>query len=172
MSYYTPMNRKFLFNFVPVNYFGHNKTIVMEKINFSIRINAAPEKVWDVLWDDATYRKWTAAFAEGSHAVTDWSEGSKILFLDGKGSGMVSKVAVNKPNEYMSIEHLGIVKDGTEDTTSDEVKAWAGCHENYTLKNENGSTLLEVDMDITEEFKEMFSKMWPKALQNIKELAE
>lgn len=144
----------------------------MEKLVFSTSINATPEKVWNILWTDATYRKWTAAFMEGSYAVTDWKEGSKVLFLDGKGMGMVSRIAVNRPNEYMSIEHLGEVKDGVEDTTSDRVKAWAGAHENYTLKKNNGQTELTIDMDITEEFKEMFAQIWPKALANVKALSE
>lgn len=144
----------------------------MEKLVFSTSINASPEKVWNILWTDATYRKWTAAFMEGSYAVTDWKEGSKVLFLDGKGMGMVSRIAVNRPNEYMSIEHLGEVKDGVEDTTSDRVKAWAGAHENYTLKKINDQTELTIDMDITEEYKEMFAQIWPKALANVKQLSE
>jgi len=144
----------------------------MEKLVFSTSINATPEKVWNILWTDATYRKWTTAFMEGSYAVTDWKEGSKVLFLDGKGMGMVSRIAVNQPNEYMSIEHLGEVKDGVEDTTSDRVKAWAGAHENYTLKKINDQTELTIDMDISEEFKEMFAQIWPKALANVKQLSE
>ncbi len=144
----------------------------MEKLVFSISITASPEKVWNILWTDATYRKWTAAFMEGSYAVTDWKEGSKVLFLDGKGMGMVSRIAVNRPNEYMSIEHLGEVKDGVEDTTSDRVKAWAGAHENYTLKKINDQTELTIDMDIAEEYKEMFAQIWPKALANVKQLSE
>jgi L-rhamnose mutarotase len=144
----------------------------MEKLVFSISINASPEKVWNILWTDESYRKWTSAFMEGSYAVTDWKEGSKVLFLDGRGMGMVSRIAVNRPNEYMSIEHLGEVKDGVEDTSSDRVKAWAGAHENYTLKKNNDQTELTIDMDITEEFKEMFAQIWPKALANVKQLSE
>lgn len=144
----------------------------MEKINFKTVINAAPEKIWKVLWDDTTYRKWTSAFSEGSYAETDWKKGSKVLFLDGQGQGMVSRIAENRPNEYMSIEHLGEVKNGVEDTSSDRVKEWAGAHENYTLKKVNGKTELSIDMDITEAFKEMFSQMWPKALDNVKKLSE
>jgi hypothetical protein len=104
------------------------KLLCMEKINFSIDINAPKEKVWNVLWNDESYRKWTSPFAEGSYAKTDnWKEGSKVLFLgpDG-GGGMVSKVASNKKNEFMSFEHLGVVKDGIEDTESDSAKGWAG----------------------------------------------
>ena len=106
----------------------------MEKLHYDIAINATPEKVWKVLWTDQTYREWTSAFSEGSHAKTDWKEGSKVLFLDGTGQGMVSKIAANRPNEFMSFEHLGEIRDGNEDTTSEKVKEWAGAHENYTLK--------------------------------------
>ena len=145
----------------------------MEKINFSATINAPREKVWKVLWDDASYRNWTSAFTEGSYAETDnWKEGSKVLFLDPKGSGMVSRVAKNKPNEFMSFKHLGVVKDGIEDTKSEAVQGWTGAMENYTLTDENGKTKLIVDMDSTDEFKDYFLKTWPVALEKVKELAE
>jgi hypothetical protein len=53
----------------------------MEKMNFNISINALKEKVWNALWKDATYTKWTSAFTEGSYAVTDnWKEDSKVYF--------------------------------------------------------------------------------------------
>ncbi len=144
----------------------------MEKLNFSIDINAPKEKVWKTLWEDATYRQWTGVFSEGSHAKTDWKQGSKVLFLDGKGSGMVSKIETVRPNDFMSFQHLGEVKEGIEDTESDRVKAWAGAHENYTLKEVNGKTELLVDMDMTEEYKDMFMQMFPKALQQVKTLSE
>jgi hypothetical protein len=65
----------------------------MEKMKFQTLINASKEKLWDTLWSDESYRAWTSAFMEGSMAETDWKEGSKVLFLDGKGSGMVSRIA-------------------------------------------------------------------------------
>src|SRR5690349_5697086 len=119
--------------------------MVMEKLNFKTVINATPEKIWKVLWNDDTYRKWTSAFAEGSYAETDWKQGSKALFLGEDGSGMVSRIAENRPNEYMSIEHLGEIKNGVEDTTSEKIKNWAGAHENYTLRKVDGKTELIID---------------------------
>ena len=145
----------------------------MEKINFTTNINAPREKVWKVLWDDDSYREWTSAFTEGSYAETDdWKEGSKVLFLSPGGEGMVSKVAANKKNEFMSFEHLGVVKNGVEDIESESVKGWAGARENYTLTDENGKTKLVVDMDSTDEFKDYFTKTFPVALEKVKELAE
>jgi hypothetical protein len=73
-----------------------------------------------------------------------------VLFLDGKGSGMFSMINKNIPNEYMSIKHLGVIKNGVEEinTSSD----WYGALENYTLQTVDGKTQVTVDMDITEEF--------------------
>jgi uncharacterized protein YndB with AHSA1/START domain len=149
----------------------------MIKLHFSITINAQRAKVWSTMLDDVTYRVWTEAFNAGSHYVGDWSKGSNILFLGpdpntGSMGGMVSRIAENRLHEFISIEHLGMVNDGKEDTTSDAVKGWAGAHENYAFKEKNGATEVLVDIDITEDLKEMFEGMWPKALQKLKDLAE
>jgi hypothetical protein len=144
----------------------------MEKKEFTITINAPKEKIWEILWSDKSYREWTSVFAEGSTAETDWKKGSKALFTDGKGQGMVSTIVENIPNEFMSIKHLGEIKNGVEDTESEKVQQWAGAMENYTLKGSNGKTELTVDMDIAEEYMDYFITTWPKALDKIKELAE
>ena len=148
----------------------------MQKLNLSIIINSPKEKVWNTMLEDKTYRIWTETFGAGSHYVEDWNKGSKILFLapndKGTMSGMVSWIKENKLYEYISIEHLGVVENGKEDTTSDAVKQWAGSLENYTFKNKDSKTELLVDMDINDEYKEMFEKMWPDALKKLKELAE
>ena len=87
-------------------------------MEFDIDIDAPREKVWNTLWNKETYPEWTAAFAEGSRAETDWQKGSKVMFLDAKNSGMVSVIAENKPNEFMSIKHLGIIKNGRKFRTA------------------------------------------------------
>lgn len=149
----------------------------MQKFETSIFINAPKEKVWDVLLGAETYREWTKPFNPTSRFEGDWSEGSKILFLgtDENGNnegGMVSRIAKNIPYEYISIEHLGIIENGVEDTTSEKAKAWAPAFENYTLIEKDGGTLMKIDQDLEESYKEMFEKMWPQALKKLKELAE
>ena len=145
----------------------------MERQEYRITIDAPKEKVWKALWDIESYRSWTSAFAEGSTVATEnWKKGSKVLFHDGSGNGMVSRVNENIPNRYMSFKHLGEVKDGVEDTTSDKVKEWAGATENYTLNENDGKTEVVVDMDFNDQFAEMFKDIWPKALKILKELAE
>lgn len=146
----------------------------MEKLNFEIEINASREKVWNILLGKDSYSVWTAPFCEGgtSTAETDWKKGSKVIFSDGGNSGMVSKIAENVPNEFISIKHLGMVKDGVEDYDSDEVKKWGDAYENYTLQEIDGKTLLLIELDIAEDWKGFMSASWPKALQIVKELAE
>ena len=144
----------------------------MERKHFEVTINAPKEKVWEVLWSSKTYEKWTSAFGEGSKVKTDWKKGSKAVFLDAKNGGMVSTIADNRPNEFMSIKHLGTIKNGVEDYESPQTREWAGALENYTLKTVNGKTELAIDMDVTDEYKDYFEKSWPKALSKVKELAE
>src|SRR5688572_23678677 len=149
----------------------------MQKLHFSIVINAPKEKVWNTMLNDKPYREWTTAFNPGSYYKGDWSKGSKILFLGpdpktGEEGGMVSRIAENKPYEFISIEHLGIVKNGVEDTTSEEAKKWAPAFENYTFNEKDGQTEVLVDTDTDEKEAETFSKMWPEALKKLREIAE
>lgn len=144
----------------------------MKKGNFSVKINAPKEKVWDTLWNDESYRKWTSVFSEGSYADTDWKEGSKVLFLSGDGSGMYSQVARNIPNEFMSFRHLGVVKNGIEQPMDEETKQWSGAMENYRLREKDGVTELTTEMDMTDDFADYFEKTLPQALEKVKELAE
>ena len=144
----------------------------MKHLHFSVTINASRKRVWNTMLQDETYRQWTSAFVEGSHYKGSWDEGSKILFLDPKGQGMVSRIVRNKTYEFLSIEHLGFMANGEEDTESDSAKALSGALENYTLTETDGVTEVQVDMDTDEQYKTMFQDMWPKALQKLKQLAE
>ncbi|RYY71416.1 MAG: SRPBCC domain-containing protein [Chitinophagaceae bacterium] len=144
----------------------------MKKQNYRAEIKAPREKVWDILWGKDSYPKWTAAFSENSNVITDWEEGSKAIFTDGSGNGMVARIAEKRVPEYLSIQHMGMLKDGKEIMEGPEVEGWAGAEENYTLKEENGITLLDIDIDVNENWKEYFDKTWPTALAKLKELSE
>lgn len=145
----------------------------MNKKAFSVTINAPREKVWEQLWGKETYPVWTAPFSDGSSVETDnWKKGSKVRFLDAKNYGMVSYVAENIPNEHMSFQHVGYIKDGVEDLDSPEVKSWAGSKENYTLKPVGGKTELTVELDLPDEFMDTFNTSFPAALNELKKLSE
>ncbi|MHA4893312.1 SRPBCC domain-containing protein [Pedobacter sp. PWIIR3] len=144
----------------------------MRKQEYRVTIDATPEKVWNILIGEETYPMWTSVFAEGSQVETDWQVGSKAIFGDGKGSGMVSIIDANIPNKFLSIRHIGELKDGVEDTESEKVKSWAGAHENYTLNTIEGKTEWLIEIDVNPEWEEHFNEVWPKALLKVKEMAE
>lgn len=155
-------------------------TSVMQKMHYSIVINAPREKVYRTMLEDATYREWTSAFSPGGFFEGDWSEGSTMRFVgsDPKHpdqealSGMIMKVNKNIPNEFVSLEAIGVVAGGVDDTTSDMVKEWLGAKEEYTFKTIDGGTELSVDQDTHDAFVEDFSTMWPKGLGKLKEICE
>lgn len=142
----------------------------MQKLQFSETIKAPAGKVWSVLWNDDTYRKWTSVFHEGSYAKSDWKEGSRIEFLSPDGNGMYSTIEKMVPNELMSFKHLGEIKAGKDQPW--ENNGWSGAHENYTLMEDNGNTKLTVELDTDENFANHFKDIFPKALKIVKELAE
>lgn len=143
-----------------------------QKLTYSTTIDAPREVIWRVLLDDATYRDWTSVFAEGSYADTDWQEGSKARFLGPAGDGMVSRIAVHRPNDHMSIEHLGVIKNGVEHLEAGADQGWSGAHENYTLRDVPGGVELLIEMDSTPEYASYFNETWPQALAKVKALSE
>jgi hypothetical protein len=147
----------------------------MQRLHYSIVIDAPKQTVWHTMLDDQPYRDWAGAFMPGSHYVGSWEKGRKIKFLgpdaNGKLSGMTSEIAENRPYEFVSIHHLGIVSDGVEDTQSEEAREWTG-YENYTFQDQDGTTTVLVDVDTADEFIEIMNDSWPKALGRLKELAE
>lgn len=138
-----------------------------EHLVYKITIDGPREKVWSALFDDATYRQWTAVFAEGSYALTDWKKGSKVQFLDVNKNGMLAKIADVRPNEFMSLLHHGEIRRGVEFPNP----TWSG-YENYTLKDASGKTELTIDLDAPESFVGEMNRAWPPALQKLKEIVE
>lgn len=86
--------------------------------------------------------------------------------------GMFSRIKENDKYKFVSIEHLGMIKNGVVDTTSEEVKKWTPALENYTFTEKDGKTEVKIEMDVAEEYESMFEEMWPKALKALKSLCE
>ena len=146
------------------------------KIHFETTIDAPAATVYQTMLDDKTYRQWTEPFCPDSFFEGSWEKGSKILFVgldkDGKRGGMVSHIKENIPNQFVSVEHRGVLDGDTEITSGPAVDSWAGALENYTFTEKEGATLVSVDMDANDEFEAYFSETWPKALARLKELCE
>lgn len=148
-----------------------------ETLHFEITIKAPVEKVWEMMLGPETYKLWTVVFDPTSYYEGSWEEGSSIKFLGASGDGMFSEIAKNDPQKFLSIRHLGIVKNGKEDKESEESKKWGDAYENYTFIDKGGETDLKIDLEMesspeSREMAAMFTEMWPNALSKLKELCE
>lgn len=144
----------------------------MKTQHFDILIHAPRRKVWATMLRSPTYELWTSAFCEGSRFEGSWEEGQKIRFLSPQGLGMEAEIAAHRPAEFVSIRHLGMIDKGTEDSSSEAVRAWAPCFENYTFTDETGGTRLRVDCDDCGAGEDWMVQTWPKALQILKTVCE
>lgn len=151
----------------------------MKKLQYKININAPVSKVYDNMLgigSKSNYEQWTALFNPTSTYEGSWDKGSKMLFVgvDDKGEkgGMVSRIADNVPNQFVSIQHYGLLKGNEEITEGPEVEKWANGFENYTFEENNGITSITVDLDTTEDFVDYMNESYPKALDKLKEICE
>lgn len=151
----------------------------MESLMFKIIINAPAHKIYEFMLginNKSTYEQWTAVFNPTSTYEGSWNKGTKILFIgiDEKGEkgGMVSKIVENIPNHFVSIQHYGLFKGNEEVLEGPEVEKWANGFENYSYEENNGSTLVSVTLDTTEDFISYMNQTYPKALEKLKELCE
>jgi len=156
----------------------------MKKLQFKISINAPASKVYDLMLGiskKSTYEQWTFLFNPTSTYEGSWEKGNKILFIgvDEKGEkgGMVSRIAENIPNRFVSIQHYGLFKADKEITEGPEVEKWANGFENYTFEENNGpdgnrGTTVIVDLDTVDDFLDYMNQTYPKALDKLKELCE
>ncbi len=147
----------------------------MHTLRFAIHVNAPRKQVWHAMLDDATYREWTSAFSPGSYYKGSWEQGSSIEFLgpdpEGKTAegGMFAEIAENRPYEFLSTRHLGVIENGVK-------KPWGAdkpVYENYTFADKDGGTDVTVELTgIPDEYMAMYDDTWPKALAKLKEIAE
>lgn len=151
----------------------------MERMIFKITINSPISRVYERmlgLASKSTYQQWTSAFNETSTYEGSWNTNGKIYFLgttaSGEKEGMVSKIIENIPNAFVSIQHVGLFKNGVEILEGPEVEKWAGGLENYYFEQEVGTCVLRVELDTVEEFADYMNETYPKALEKLKEMCE
>jgi hypothetical protein len=141
-------------------------------IRKSIDVNAPKEIVWEVLLDDKFTRIWYAEFSEGSHAETDWKIGSKAVFTDNSGCGLIATVVANKPYEFLQLQYTGYMNSGIEDYHSKIAQEVKGGLETYRLSEKDGVTNLSIECSMSEQMFETMSLAWNKALLKLQELSE
>lgn len=144
----------------------------LRKHTFQIEVNATPEKVWNILFNDETYRQWTAVFCQGSYYKGTLKQGGRVHFLTPEGSGMYADVIFCTPHSNMMFQHIGEVVDFVEQPINEAAEKWTGAFENYILKDNGDSTLLIAEIDLSPEHVEFFEENFPKGLEKVKELSE
>ena len=148
------------------------KLRTMKKLTFEIEINAPADKVWNAMWEEENYKKWTSAYCEGSYAKSSWKQGERIHFLDPNGNGMYSEISTLVPNEKMFFTHIGNIKDFEEQPLDEATKSWTGAQENYSVISNGTTSKVIVTLDIVDEYANFFLESFPKGLATIKEIAE
>lgn len=143
----------------------------LERLQWSVDIAAPTSKVYQTLIGTETYTQWTSAFGDGLYFRGSWQKGQTIRFMTPGDDGVVSEIAENRPNEFLSLRHVGYIVNGVEDTSSNAIRAWAPAYENYTFTATPQGTKLTVDQDMTEAFESMPGD-WPEALEKLKALCE
>ncbi len=142
----------------------------MKELQFSVEINASKDRVWTILWEDATFRDWASLIDEGTYFKGVMQEGNEIQFISSvSGFGVTDLIEKLNPNEFILFRHSA---DTKESGKQEREKEWTGGKESYALTEKNGVTTLIVKTDVPKEQEETFTTRFPKALERIKTLAE
>ncbi|HEY1089784.1 MAG TPA: SRPBCC domain-containing protein [Burkholderiaceae bacterium] len=138
----------------------------MLKLNFDILIHASPAIVWNTLFEAATYEQWTAAFCAGSRFEGSWEQGSEMRFLAPDGRGLQAQIEESRREAHLAIQHRA------EIDASGQLREMEPAYECYDLRDELGSTRLEVSLDVPPHHESYMRRTWPLALALLKQLCE
>jgi uncharacterized protein YndB with AHSA1/START domain len=142
----------------------------MKELQFSIKIHAPKERVWNTLWQDETFRQWANIIDPGTYMKGMLKQGNEIQFISSEnGYGVTSLVEKLIPNEFVLFRHMADTKDNG---AHGREKDWTGGTESHSLVEEEGTTTLTVKFDVPTEMEEIFTVRFPKALEQIKILSE
>ena len=142
----------------------------MKEMQFSIEIHATKERVWDTLWQDETFRQWASIIDPETYMVGDLKEGNEIQFISSSsGYGVTSLIEKLIANEFLLLRHHA---DTQEEGKHEREKQWTGGEESYSLAEKDGTTTLTVAFDVPPELEEEFKINYPKAMEQVKVLAE
>jgi uncharacterized protein YndB with AHSA1/START domain len=145
----------------------------MKTLNYSIKIDAPKQKVWNTMLEKDSYKKWAQAFSPDSQYEGEWKQGSYMNFFDPNMGGTKAVLEIVQPPNKILAKHVAILsKDGVEETKSEIAKKWIGAEEEYTFYETDGVTELKIEIKTHEDFAQMFDEGWDKALKSLKDLCE
>jgi uncharacterized protein YndB with AHSA1/START domain len=141
----------------------------MSILEYEQKIEAPAPKIWQVLWQEQTYSEWTSVFNAGSYAISDFTEGSEFQFLSPNGSGVYGHIAKCVPNAFIEFQYEGEVRAYQKiDSDFD----WKKVRESYRFIEDEKGILLSVSLVGMQEHASFFNTAFPKALLNVKKMAE
>lgn len=147
---------------------GYN--ITMNKMQFQVEINAPKEKVWNTLWQDETFKQWAGIIDPGTYMTGVLKEGNEVQFISAEnGYGITSLVEKLTPNEFLLLKHSADTQGSGKE---EREKEWTGGKESYHLAEKDSVTTLTTAFDVPPEMEEYFKVHYPKALEQVKSLAE
>jgi uncharacterized protein YndB with AHSA1/START domain len=142
----------------------------MKEVQFTIEIQAPKEKVWDTLWQDETFRQWAGIIDPGTYMVGELKEGNEVQYISAEnGYGVTSLVEKLVENEFLLLRHQADTQDSGQRERAQE---WTGGTESYSLSEKDGATTLTAAFDVPLEMEDYFNVHYPKALKQVKALAE
>ena len=129
-------------------------------------INAPASRVWEAL----TNPKLIKQYLFGADVISDWKEGSPILYngiYEGKAYEDKGSVLKVEPEKLLLITHWSPLS-GSPDTPENYHKV------SYELSVEDGSTRLTITQDnnSSEEEQEQNAKFWTMVLDGMKKVLE
>ncbi len=141
----------------------------MQPLQYSISIQAPCVLVHHTMLNDETYRVWTSEFATGSYYRGSWEPGAQILFLNPEGFGMRARIAEHRPAEFVSVQMLSEVREGS----SQAQEPWPDAFESYSFSEADGVTTIRVDIrGVPADWVPYLNSTWPKALAKLKDICE
>lgn len=142
----------------------------MKEMQFSVKINTPKEKVWNTLWQDRTFRQWASIIDPETYMVGELKEGNEVQFISAaNGYGVISLVENLIEGEFLLLRHYADTQEGGKQERDNQ---WSGGKESYSLAEKDGTTTLTVAFDVPPELEEEFKVSYPKALEQVKMLAE
>lgn len=142
----------------------------MPQLQFTTKIKATKQKVWETLWNDKTFRDWASIIDEGTYMEGEIIEGQTVRFISSvSGYGVTSLVEKLVPYEFVLLKHMADTKDNGKNTRE---KEWTGGTESYSLIEQDGFTTLTIKTEVPKELEKIFLESMPKALERIMELGE
>ena len=74
----------------------------MKQMQFAVTIKAPRQKVWDILWQNETFRQWASIIDPGTYMEGDLKVGNEVQFISAEnGYGVTSLVAELTPGEFL-----------------------------------------------------------------------